>query len=842
MPASAAPVRYRFGHFELQLDERRLLSAGAAVALRPLAFDVLTVLVERAGHLVTKTELLRRVWGQVVVEENALQAHVSALRRVLGVPAIATVSGQGYRFTLAAAPVEALPAPATPHNLPHALTSFIGREREIADIRRWLESTRLLTLTGAGGCGKTRLALVVAGAMLEQHPDGVWLVDLAPLGDPKLVPWAVAKALAIQAPPGQEIADTLIGWLASRRVLLVLDNAEHLLDACAQLADRLLRQCARLALLVTSRERLGIEGELNYRVPSLSMPADDASDGLLASEAVRLLVDRARLQRPDFEATAADAPALAAICRRLDGIALAIELAAPRVRVMSLEALSQRLDDRFRVLTEGSRTALPRHRTLRSLIDWSHELLSGPEKAVLRRASVFAGGWTLAAAEQIASGEGVAPGDLLDLLAALVDKNLVITQATQATDGDPRFKMLETVRHYAQDRLRESGEEVAVRDRHVQYLIGLAGALDGSLDAVLQQTLPQLDAEQDNLRAALAWCEGEPARAVQGLRLASLLVTFWQTRGNYGEGVGWLERLLALAPADERGPARAMALHGAGALVAFNGDQAAAEARLREAADLWQQLGDRQRLAASLANLAEVLAYSSELVAARAMAEEALSIAREFGDLRTISFALAVLAQSSLSSGDLPTARTWLSQCLAVARSIGPWNTAATLTMWSLLMQELKDLEASRAALQESLQGFIAFGDRGGAAYARMQLAKVAQDLGDLPAARAELRRAFDGLPRGQYNELLEWLDVFAGALEVPGHAVAAAGVWGCVQRHREERALFSMRPARLQRLREVARHALQDDDAFDRAWQEGRRWSLEEAREQARSLLAVGD
>ncbi len=270
MTAPAASVRYRFARFELQPDERRLLASGQAVHLGPHALDLLIALVGRAGNLVTKDELLAQVWGRVVVEENTLQAHVSALRKVLGPGAIVTVSGRGYRFTLDVTRDAARAAYG--HNLPQPLTSFIGREAEIAQVRQWLTTTRLLTLSGAGGCGKTRLALQVAGTMLEQHPDGAWFVELAPLGDPSLVAQAIAKALGVTEQSGQDLMETVAGWLASRQLLLVLDNAEHLLEACAQLADVLLRRCAGLSLLVTSRERLGIDGELTYRVPSLSFP------------------------------------------------------------------------------------------------------------------------------------------------------------------------------------------------------------------------------------------------------------------------------------------------------------------------------------------------------------------------------------------------------------------------------------------------------------------------------------------------------------------------------------------------------------------------------------------
>ena len=522
-------IHYRFGPFEFQVDEWRLLKEGAAVAMRPQALEVLRALVDQPGRLLTKDELMRRVWGQVIVEENTLQAHISALRKVLGPDAIATVSGRGYRFALLVAPAkEPAKPPTPPHNLPQQLTSFVGRGNEIAQITQMLSSTRLLTLTGAGGCGKTRLALQVAATVLDQYPDGVWFVELAPLSDPTLIVQAVAKALEVQEQTGKDLAETLVERLGSRRQLLLLDNAEHLLDACARLAEHLLQRCSLLAVLVTSRERLGIAGEMTYRVPSLSVPEarhDTTRDEVLAFEATRLFIERARLHRPDFDVTGKDAAALALVCRRLDGIALAIELAAPRVRAMSLEELSTRIGDRFAVLTGGSRTALPRHRTLRSLVDWSHDLLGDAEKAVLRRASVFAGGWTLEAAERVCSGDGVDRTEMLDLLTSLADKNLAVAETH--TD-DTRFGMLETVRHYAQDRLRESGEAEAVRDDHVEFFLAMARALLDPLqnDSELQAKLLRLDREHDNVRAALAWCEAAAGACHErtGARGRALLV------------------------------------------------------------------------------------------------------------------------------------------------------------------------------------------------------------------------------------------------------------------------------------------------------------------------------
>ena len=568
MTAAGASVRYRFGPFELQPAERRVLASGAPVHVGPHAFDLLVALVERSGYLVSKDELLQRVWGNVVVEENTLQVHVSALRKVLGTDAIATVSGRGYRFVPEVVCIRVASTsddPIRKHNFPHQLTSFIGREKEIAKIKQLLASTRLLTLTGSGGCGKTRLALQVAGEMLDSYPHGGWLVEFAPLGDATLVPQTVANVFAVKEQAGQDLSETVAEWLQSKRLLLVLDNAEHLLGACTQLADHLLRRCDQLAILVTSRERLGITGEVAYRVPSLSVPdarQDAASEEALACEAARLFIDRARLQRPDFAIAAKDAAPLASICRRLDGIALAIELAAPRVRSMSLEELSRHLDDRFGVLTGGSRTALPRHRTLRSLIDWSYDLLGDSEKTMLCRASVFAGGWTVEAAERVCSGENVHGSKVLDLLTSLADKNLFVAEAH---DDVTRFSMLETVRHYARDRLQESGEEASVRARHLAYFLAMAEAAERQLGGADRAAwLERIDSDRDNLRSALSWSLSAGADAAAGLRLAGALGYFWWRGGPSAKAAAGFPgcsppppraRMLPHAPKRATGPA-----------------------------------------------------------------------------------------------------------------------------------------------------------------------------------------------------------------------------------------------------------------------------------------------
>ncbi|HSW26876.1 MAG TPA: tetratricopeptide repeat protein, partial [Burkholderiaceae bacterium] len=669
--------------------------------------------------------------------------------------------------------------------------------------------------------------------VLDQYPDGVCFVELAPLSDPTLIVQAVAKALAVQEQTGKELLETLVEQLVSRRQLLLLDNAEHLLDACARLAERLLRRCSLLAVLVTSRERLGIGGEMTYRVPSLSVPEarhDTTRDEVLAFEATRLFIERARLHRPDFDVTGKDAAALALICRRLDGIALAIELAAPRVRAMSLEELSTRIADRFAVLTGGSRTALPRHRTLRSLVDWSHDLLGDDEKAVLRRASVFAGGWTLEAAERVCSGHGVDRSEMLDLLTSLADKNLAVTE----THADAtRFGMLETVRHYAQDRLRESAEAEVVRDDHVEFFLGMARALLDPLqnDSELQAKLLRLDREHDNVRAALAWCEAAPVRAVKGLELAGELYWFWRMRGHYGEGRGWIARLLAVAPNPERRDAHASALHADGALTHLQGDYAAAEMPQREALAIWSNVGNRRGVSRSLNSLGNIASSRGELLAARRLYEEALSIAREIGDRRSVSMNLHCLGTVAHASGEYAAARTLLEECVSLSRDIGAWRAAVALSELGEVRHAQGDLAAARSMLLEALQGHRALGDRPGIAKTLIALATIAHDGGDIPAAKVHLNQARDAVPAGDALSQVAWLDAFAGLSAECANVACAARLWGCTQRLRERIGCPMPAPhrARQERLVAAARSAEHNDAAFERAWNEGRAWTLDD-------------
>jgi predicted ATPase len=416
-------------------------------------------------------------------------------------------------------------------HLPVQLSSFVGRDAEINDVRAILAANRLLTLTGAGGAGKTRLAVQVATDVAGEFGDGVWLVDLAPITDAALVAVAAARALGLPDQPGLSTMDTVVRFVGERHMLVVLDNCEHLLDASGALMIALLGACASLAVLATSREPIGVPGELTWRVPSLS----------LARDAIELFTDRARLARPDFTLTDDNTAAVAAICARLDGMPLAIELAAARVRALSLTEILESLHVGFRLLTGGARTAVRRQQTLRASVDWSHALLTEPERILFRRLAAFVGGFDLAAAQAVGGGDHVARYQVLDQLALLVDKSLVVADDSR---DRTRYQLLETVRQYAQEKLGKSGEAATVRARHRDHYTAMAAALDNPAHAGTEQQLEAADIDIDNLRAAFAWSL-ENGAIEAALQLASSLQPLWLTQGRIREGVGWLGAALA---------------------------------------------------------------------------------------------------------------------------------------------------------------------------------------------------------------------------------------------------------------------------------------------------------
>jgi predicted ATPase/class 3 adenylate cyclase/DNA-binding CsgD family transcriptional regulator len=611
-------------------------------------------------------------------------------------------------------------------HLPVQLTSFVGREADMNDVRQILARNRLVTLTGAGGVGKTRLAVQVAAQLAGEFGDAVWLVDLAPITDPDLVAVAVIRALGLPDQPGRSTMDTLLRFVSDRRMLLVLDNCEHLLDACAALVVALLGGCPAVRLVATSREPIGVAGEVSWRVPSLS----------LADEAIELFTDRARQVRPDFRLTDDNAATAAEICRRLDGMPLAIELAAARVRVLSLTEIRDSLHDPFWLLTGGTRTAVRRQQTLRASVDWSHALLTEPERILFRRLAVFMGGFDLDAAQAIAGGDEVESYQVLDLLTLLVDKSLVVAESTS---GRTRYRLLETMRQYGLEKLSESGQADAVRTSHRDHYTAMAALLDTPAPTDHEQRLEQAETEIDNLRAAFAWSR-EHSDIELASQLASSLQPLWLARGRIREGLTWFDAALT--------------------------DQNAHPADVAPAVR-----------AAALADYAMLDRYAGATDSTE-LAREALAIAREVDDP-------AVLARALFASSNAynPEAGESLAEAIGLARAIDDgWRLSHILFSQAFRAVLAGDPIAVRAAAEEGRDLAEAMGDRFVSRACRWSLG-IAQGMnGDVVGAVAQLREvvaeadaAHDVLMRCSANFMLAFMSAYHGDLSAARAAANSA-------------------------------------------------------------------
>ena len=733
----------------------------------------------------------------------------------------------------------------TTNNLPVQLTSFVGREREMAEVKRLLSTGRLVTLTGPGGSGKTRLALEVAGELVEEYTDGVWWVEHDSLEDGSLVPQAVATVLRVREEPGRALVDTLVDHLKVKELLLVLDNCEHLIEACAALVSTLLRACAKLRILTTSRERLNIRGELAWSVPPLSVPIDPKRlpplEELRQYEAIRLFIERARFSQPGFAMTDQNAEVVTQICQRLDGLPLGIELAAARVKMLSVEQIHTRLGDRFRLLTAGRRTALPRRQTLRATVDWSYELLSEGERVLFNRLSVFIGGRTVEATEVVcspATGEdGLAPLgiDVLDGLASLTGKSLI--QQEEGVGGEPRFMMLATLHEYATERLHESGEAQVLRRRHAEYFLALAEKAEPELSGAEQERwLEWLEAEHNNLRAALRWVE-ESGEAEMGLRLGGALWRFWMVRGHYSEGRERLARLLSLAGASGRTAARAKALNGAGSLADSQGDYAAAHSLYEESLTISRELGDKRGIAAALNGLGIVAWYQGDYAAARSLYEESLAIRRELGDKQGIAKSLNNLGLVALGLGDYAAARPLYEESLAIIRELGDRQLIAySLGNLENVALGKPDYVAARSLYEESLEILRELGDKGGIAESLTNLGSVACKQGNYVAARPlyeESLAIFREL--GDKRAIVYTLEGFVALAAAQGQPERALHLAGAAAALRETigAPLPPTEQEEFERHLEMARQTL-DEEAAAKALANGRAMTLEQAIEYA--------
>jgi predicted ATPase/class 3 adenylate cyclase len=731
-------------------------------------------------------------------------------------------------------PLRSLSGGLVRHNLPVQVSSFIGRERELAQLRGLLEDSRLVTIVGAGGSGKTRLALQLAAELLDGSGDGVWFVDLAPLADEDLVAATVASVLGVREEPGRPMLETLATELGERDLLVVLDNCEHVIDAAATLAGRLLASCGQVELLATSREPLSISAEQVYRVPSLAVPDEQASDpdAVAGSEAVLLFMERAAKQKPDLTLDADNAATIARICRRLDGIPLALELAAARLRSLSPSDLDARLDDCFRVLKSTSRDALPRQQTLKALIDWSWNLLSEPEGSVLSRLSVFAASFDLDAAEAVTNDDEPDQLDVYDLLASLVDKSLV--QADD-TEDSTRYRLLETVRQYAAAKLIESGRHQTARGAHLRYYLTLAETAKPHLHSHDAKTwMDRLDRERDNLRVALT-ASLSHADPTLGLRLVVALARFWGgMRGYAAEVVDATSALLDRSDSQEPTLLRAIALNAVAQL-----------------ATGW--LGDHPL--------------------GRRSGEESLAIARSLGDEEAICEALWSLAWIDIQSGEARAALALLEEAFAFKRPLENQELLARLLVSRAgVFADLGDSEAAREDYERAMRIYEELGDSASIGATDGALASLALERRDLPTARSHLERAFSrGRDTGDANGLLS-STLNLGVLEyLEGNAARARSSFteslATARRHRDQTAvgysLFGLaltetalgdhsRSARLhgagaaglERLGHVCQgieaelrdvdhrrlRAIMGDEAFEQAYQQGRRMPLPEA------------
>jgi predicted ATPase/DNA-binding winged helix-turn-helix (wHTH) protein len=762
MDTSARRAIYRFGEFEVDVAAYSLSRGPQRLRLSRQPMNLLLLLLERRHELVSREDIAGRLWEpNVFMDLDAgIRTAILKIRRELGESPkfVETVPGKGYRFIghvevvaqpRAEASSVALPNPelhsnTRHHNLPAEMTSFVGRRKELLDLRGRLSSSRVLSLTGAGGIGKTRLALRLAREALDDFADGVWVVDLAPLSIPALVAQTIATAIGARESPLRSVRDAVLEKLRGLKLLLVLDTCEHLIDACAELVEGLLCETPGLQVVATSREALGVSGETVFRVPSLSLPEEVARDlleNLDGCDATRLFIERARAADPTFTATLENAEVITRICRRLDGIPLAIELAAARVVVLSPEQIEARLQDRFRLLTGGVRTAVARQRTLEAAVDWSYQLLQEAERQLLNRLSVFPSSWRIEAAEYVGGGDGISPHEVLDLLSKLVNKSLLMTDGDFA--GERRYRLLETVRQFAHARL--SHTKVAdLRQRHFEFFFEeFRGALSILSSHEQVPCLRRLRVELENVRAALEWALTSPNLVEKGVELAGSLFWFWTKSGRFEEGKRWLELALAVKGAIP-GTVRARALIG----------------------------------------LAHVHFFQGHLPEVSALAAKALSRGLEDEDTWIVTMALFLQGTAAFELGDNEQAEELSRKALDAAVASGdPWLQGPPLLVLGHVAASRRDYDQARRLYAESIEMLRLAGETWGLGIvlaAAASLAIVREDYAQAHVQASEALALCEELddPRG-----IAWsLEVFADLQAAAGLAEAAARLWGAAE------------------------------------------------------------
>jgi predicted ATPase/class 3 adenylate cyclase len=763
---------------------------------------------------------------------------------------------------------------ARPNNLPVQLTSFIGREEEMIQVKNLLKNTHLLTVTGAGGSGKTRLALQIAADVIDDFENGVWFVELASVFDPLLLPQVITKALGIQEQSKQSLEDVLKDYLQSKEMLIILDNCEHIIEPCVKLMEKLLSNSPGLKIIATSREELRSSGEITHRVLSLEVPdlkKEISLDKLSQYEAVRLFIERALAVNSNFKLNSENAAMLARICYRLDGIPLAIELAAAKAKILSIEKINERLGDRFKLLTEGNRTALPRHQTLRALIDWSYDLLSQKEKILWSRLSVFAGGWTINASEEICSDEKLRAEEVFDLLNALGEKSIIIYDTEEE-----RYRMLETIRQYGEEKLKQTKEQDIIFANHLKYYMNFVESAEPELKgAEIQIWLKKLDAENDNFEKALLRSLNVQNNE-ESLRLAGALGSFWEVRGYYSGGRRWLESVLFNSP-EVINSARAKALYVAGNLTRIQGEYEESKKLSKKSLAIRLKTKDKQDIANSLQSLGHLSFIQEEYGEARKFYEESLNIRRrindkggiasslnsvgnvtfnqgqyelalklhkeslgmkrEIGDKRGIAFSLINLGNAAFEYGDFESASEFYKESLTICRELGDKRgIASCLINYGNTVFLKAEFAKAGNFYEESLTLKLEIGDKLGIANSYYRLGNVAFEQGHYVKARKLYEKS---LTLNQYQEnkkeIVNNILGLAAIQNVRGHHKRGAVLLGYIEENIHTMKMVFKRQEKIyhDRKSSVIREKLSEEEFF-KCMQEGRSMKLQSAIELA--------
>lgn len=767
---SPAPIKVRMG---IHTGTAQLNEDGQYSGYATLASSQRIMSVGHGGQILLSGTTRELVRDSLPANSELLDLGEKRLKDFLRPEHLYQLSASGLPYTFP--PLKTLDS--FPNNLPIQLTTFIGREKEIAEVKQELAEHRLVTLTGSGGTGKTRLSLQVAAGLLEKFEHGVWFVELAPLTDPELIPSTILSTIGISEQQGKTPIEILKEYLHEKSILILLDNCEHLIEVSAKITNILLNAAPKIKILASSREALGVKGELSYPVPSLSLPDVKhlpTIEQLSQYEAVRLFIDRAALVSPHFDVNMENTPAIAQICCRLDGIPLAIELAAARVKLLSVEQISARLDDRFRLLTGGARTSLPRQQTLRALIDWSYDILTENERLLLQRLSVFADGWTLEAVEEVCAGverdtQSVSPYDILDLLTQLVNKSLVVV-VEYSRSGETRYRMLETIRQYGREKLLDIGAADVIRNRHLAYFVKLVQRAEPELVRSNQVFwLNKLDDELDNLRMALEWALATDVEA--GLRIAAIPWRFWQ-RGYLRELSEWLAQLLehyntvdtlhvqalaiysfcifdqgnfpetlkiagqslqmARALSDRQLEAFTLSL--LGLFTILQGNTGDGTSLLEQSLAIYRALGDKIGQADTLDWLSN---NNSDMERAIDLSRESLRLYHELGNLSGITSSLTALARLTIWMGDFSAPAPWLEEAISISHQLGDQTREAeVLVAFGQLAHWQGDYGQSNAYYEEAILLSEKIGEHYQNLWAHIHMAHAVLRQGDIQQAR----------------------------------------------------------------------------------------------------------